>query len=397
MEQALRAGLVGCGSLSQRGILPHLSLPDARERVRLVAVCSRTEWRARACAERFGVPASFARLEDMLEAVDLDMVIVASPVQYHCAHALAAISAGKHVYVQKTMTATLADADALLAARDRAGVKLAAAPGYELCTTTQALRQIVSAGVLGRVYVAYAYTLGFDGGGFGAGDESATEGGDPVAAVDPTWIYQAGGGGPVPNITVYALHLLTSVLGPVRGVTALANRFVAARRWAGRSIPVEIDDNALLLLEFGSGTLATAVGTRGQASSGTPWGSLSLHGDAGALEVTEVHLASGYPLRFAVQGGVWESGTAPARSAGMHEYAVALSDQPYLCGEHLALDEPHVYADIMDLADAIRENRPPRATGEQARHVVEIIEKAQMAARTGQTQQLTSTWEVPLA
>ena len=48
---------------------------------------------------------------------------------------------------------------------------------------------------------------------------------------------------------------------------------------------------------------------------------------------------------------------------------------------------------VADLADAIRDGRPPRATGEQARHVVEIVEKAQSAAWTGQTQQLTSAFE----
>src|SRR5437660_8745627 len=50
MGNELRAGLVGCGSLSQRGILPHLSLPDARESVRLIAVADAVEERARASA-----------------------------------------------------------------------------------------------------------------------------------------------------------------------------------------------------------------------------------------------------------------------------------------------------------------------------------------------------------
>jgi predicted dehydrogenase len=63
-----------------------------------------------------------------------------------------------------------------------------------------------------------------------------------------------------------------------------------------------------------------------------------------------------------------------------------------LQGEHLAIEEPHVYADIMDLVDAIRDDRSPRATGEQARHVVEIIEKSLLAAQTGQTQELVSVF-----
>ncbi|MBC8077075.1 MAG: hypothetical protein H7Y32_13445, partial [Chloroflexales bacterium] len=59
MTNVLRAGLVGCGSLAQRGVLPHLSQPDAREKVRLVAVADANEERARQSAARFEVPAFF--------------------------------------------------------------------------------------------------------------------------------------------------------------------------------------------------------------------------------------------------------------------------------------------------------------------------------------------------
>ena len=76
---------------------------------------------------------------------------------------------------------------------------------------------------------------------------------------------------------------------------------------------------------------------------------------------------------------------------GQRHYAETLAAQPYLQGEHLKLEEPHVYCDIMDLVDAIAEDRAPRSTGEQARHVVEIIEKARLAMATGQTQTLVST------
>jgi predicted dehydrogenase len=133
-----------------------------------------------------------------------------------------------------------------------------------------------------------------------------------------------------------------------------------------------------------------AVGADCRGSAHIPWGGLGLYGRAGALEVIDVDQSSGYPLRFEVQGGAWGDAARSGRS--VHEEAAELSDQPYLHGEHLSLEEPHVYADIMDLVDAIQDDRPPRAAGEQARHVVEIIEKAQTAARTGQTQDLTSTF-----
>jgi predicted dehydrogenase len=302
------------------------------------------------------------------------VVLVITPIAQHFRQALAAIHAGKHVYVQKAMTVTLAEADELLAARDRAGVKLAAAPGFELFPTTAMMRAVVQDGELGRVGVAYSYTMGF-----GHEHEPIRAGEGALAAIDPSWYYRPGAG-PLPDVTVYALQLATSVLGPVRRVTALANKLIPERTWRDSRIAIEVADNNVVLLEFASGTLCVAVGSDVRGSARAPWGGLELYGTEGALEVTDVDQASGYPLRFMLRG----------RRSG--EHAASLADQPYLRGEHLAIEEPHVYCDIMDLADAISEERAPRTTGEQARHVVEIIERAHIAAATGQAQELSSTF-----
>jgi predicted dehydrogenase len=376
MSDPLRAALVGCGSVSQRGILPHLSEADARERVRLVAVADAVAERARLSAERFGVPAHFTDVGSLLDAVDVDLVLVATPITAHFENALAALSRGKHVYVQKAMTTTLAEADALLAARDRSGVHLAAAPGYELIPMTGQIRQVVRDGALGQVYQAFTYTLGF-----GHEHEPIRRGEGALSEIDPAWYYRQGAG-PLPDVTVYALQLITSVLGPVRRVTALASTLRPQRNWRGTTVSIEVPDNNVVLMEFVSGTLGMAVGADCRGGARTEWGSVGLYGTEGALEVTDVDQSSGYPVRFEVQTG-----------EGNTTYTAALTDQPYLRGAHLSLEEPHVYVDIMDLADAIREGRPPRARGEQARHVVEIIERAHEAARTGLAQDLSSTFE----
>jgi predicted dehydrogenase len=376
MSTILRAGLVGCGSLSQRGVLPHLSQPDAREKVRLVAVADAVEERARQTAERFDVPVYFSDVGAMIANAELDLVLVITPITDHYRSALAAVEAGKHVYVQKAMTVTLAEADALLAARDRAGVKLAAAPGFELFPTTARLREAVVGGALGRVYSAYTYTMGF-----GHEHESIRGGEGALAAIDPAWYYRPGAG-PLPDVTVYSLQLLTSVLGPVRRVTALANTLEPQRTWRDTTIAIDIPDNNAVLMEFASGALGVAVGADCRMGARAPWGGLELYGRSGALEVVEVDQASGYPTRFVIH----------SRGQAAAEVVATLGDQPYLRGAHLEIEEPHVYADIMDLVDAILENRPPRATGEQARHVVEIIERAHVAARTGQAQILSSSF-----
>jgi predicted dehydrogenase len=372
MRQPIRAGLVGCGSLSQRGVLPHLSQADARERIQLVAVADAVEERARQTAERFSVAASFTSVEAMLAAVDLDLVLVITPITYHYANALAAIRAGKHVYVQKAMTVTLAEADELLGARDQMGVKLAAAPGFELCSTTAHMRTLLEQGAIGKPAVAYTYTMGF-----GHEHEPIRAGSGALAEIDPSWYYRPGAG-PLPDVTVYSLQLLTSVLGPVRRVTALANTLVPTRSWRGRTIDLETSDNQVVLMECASGAIAVAVGSDSHGSLQSPWGGMEIYGTAGTLNIIQVDHASGYPLAFSLQGG--------------QHIQHQLADQPFLVGEHLQIEEPHVYVDIMDLVDAIQHDRAPRATGEQARHVVEIIECAHRAAQTGQAQQLQSSF-----
>lgn len=376
----LRAALVGCGSVSQRGVLPHLSLDDAKTRIELVAVVDAVAERAAQSAQKFGVPVWYTDIDVMLAQSDVDLVLVITPIQQHFDHAMRAIAAGKHVYIQKSMTTTLAEADALLAERDRMNVKLAAAPGFDLFLGTVKLREVVTSGVLGRVAIAYTYTLGF-----GHEHEPIRRSEGSLQAIDPTWYYRAGAG-PLPDVTIYALQLATSVLGSVRRVTGLGNKLMPQRTWRGQTIDIDVEDNNAVLLEFSSGALGVAVGADCVGSDMNPWGGLGVYGTQGALEVTGVDGASGYPTRFVVrQGGSWA-----VADGGSREDATALTDCPYLTPAHLAIEEPHLYVDIMELADAIVEDRPCRATGEQARHIVEIIDAARRAIASGETQLLTT-------
>jgi predicted dehydrogenase len=70
---------------------------------------------------------------------------------------------------------------------------------------------------------------------------------------------------------------------------------------------------------------------------------------------------------------------------------------PHHEGVHIDMEEKHVFEDLMQLVDWIRLDQPSIASAEHARHVVEIIEAGYRAAETGQTQDLTSTFDpVPL-
>ena len=110
----VRIGLAGCGSVSQRGLLPHLAQDDIREWCELAAVMDPEPGRAEASAEKIGAGAHFTDYADML-ASDIDAVVIASPIGLHYAQAMQAIESGKHLHLNKTMTTTKAEADELRA------------------------------------------------------------------------------------------------------------------------------------------------------------------------------------------------------------------------------------------------------------------------------------------
>src|SRR3954447_10010677 len=289
MPRPIRTGLVGCGAVSLYGILPQLTQMDTKSRLELVALCDVVEERAQAAAAQFGVPNTYRDVRDLLGRADVELVLVLTPIPYHYPVARQALEAGKHVYVQKTMTATLAEAQALTAAARARGLTLVAAPGQMLAPAMQIMKRLVDEGALGKVYWAWGST-----GGWSHEYEPHRSGGDILHSIDPSWYYKRGGG-PLPDVAVYMLHSLTGILGPARRVTAMSGIGRPERRWHDKVIPVEIDDNTLLMLDFGNAVFAVAGGHSCMTGKVVEWGSMGIYGSAGAIETLEIEPLSGHP------------------------------------------------------------------------------------------------------
>src|SRR5919108_2885085 len=276
MGRKVKVGLVGLGSLAQRGILPHTFQDDAREKIEPVAVCDNVPGRAEAVAEKWRWHEAYTDYDAMLAHADIEAVFVATPIPLHYAQVMAALQAGKHVYVQKSMTTTLAEADDVVRTARARGLKLCASPGEMLRPPWPQIKEVVQQGLLGRVYWAIA---GMQSGGHEY--ESFRQEDNVLSNVDPTWYYKPGGG-PVYDMTVYCLHELTGVLGPVKRVAAMSGIGLPMREWKGKSIEVEMDDNTLLLLDFGKSTFGFAFGANCRGS-GLP--RLAIFGSDGTVSV----------------------------------------------------------------------------------------------------------------
>src|SRR5215207_3661671 len=301
MRAPVRAGLIGCGSLSLIGILPQLAEPDAKERVELVAVCDVNETRARETAERFGVTDAYSDPQDLIAREDIDLVLVITPIEYHYSLTMDALRAGKHVYVQKTMATTYAEAREMVETARERGLTLVAAPGQMLAPAMQAMKQLVSSGALGDVYWAWGSTGGW------YHDEPTRRGEGALGAVDPTWYYRAAGG-PLRDVTVYVLHSLTGVLGPAQ---------------RDKAIPVEVDDNSLLLLDFGRATYAMAGGHASRTGELVQWGAMGIYGSGGAIETLEIEPLSGHPTRLSIRAGDGAAETVGLRQLDDGAFATA--------------------------------------------------------------------------
>jgi predicted dehydrogenase len=378
-EAPLRIGVVGVGALALRGILPHLTQPDVSERVVVSALCDPVKERIDAAAEQFGVPKVFTNIEDLLRDDDIDAVTIASPIGLHYDLCRLALEAGRHVHVNKTLSTTVAEADTLIEiARDR-DLRLVASPGEVLRPQVTRARELIASGAIGDVAWAIC------GGAFETYHESDeperlhAPGGVPI---NPTWYFRKPGGGPMYDITVYALHQLTSVLGPAQRVTALSGIRVPYREFAGERIAVDADDNTILLLDFGEGLYAVAFGTAAGAVS-EQFGAGVYYGTRGTIEGV---LLDGEPFDF------------PGREETLHgpvtDWDAQMCTLEHVAGSHTRIPEAHVFEDIMQLVRWVLEGVPSRVTAEHARHVVDIIESGYRSAATGSTETLSTSFDV---
>lgn len=372
MASPIRLGVLGAGSIGLRGALAHLTINDFADRVVAAAVCDAVPGRAAAAAEKYGVPQAFEDFDEMLAKGDIDAVTIGTPIALHYDQGLKAIAAGKHIHFNKTMTTTAEEADDLIARAEAKGVKLVSSPGQLIRPHLRRIKQLVDNGDLGRI--AWAAT----GAGFGTyhEKEGVRQGEDVLSNINPAWYWRKPGGGPLYDMTVYGLHALTGILGPAKRATALSGSLVTEREFKGQVFPSDCDDNTLILLDFGSALFAFCYGTA--AGSIVPaFGSPTLYGTKGTVVGDTLN---GKPLDF--------PGAELQAKSGIN---AVLPDY----NERHSTEEFHVFQDILELADLVREGRPTVSTAEHARHVIEIIEAAYRAAETGETQELRTTFTAP--
>ena len=348
---------MGCG-----GIANSLYLPGIAEipRAKVVALCDIAPQALEKTGQRVGVSETYADLGEMLDKADIDLLIDTTPIQTHYELNLQAVAAGINVYTEKSMTVTVEESNHLIEAAQAKGVVLASAPDMMVRPVISRLKELVACQVVGPVVWAQVRSS------HGGPDSFATP-------RDPGWFYRPGAG-PILDMGVYGLHIITGLLGPARRVTALSARSRPLRHvrrgpLKGLEVKVEIDDNVLILLEFDNSVLAFVDSGYCVPDSKGP--RLELFGTDGTISFTGYGSAQPIELFLddmerGVRGWIVPEGRLP---------------QPTTRAVGIA----HVVDCLLDGKDLI-------LTPEHARHVIEIMNKAQASAQQGQALELETSF-----
>jgi UDP-N-acetyl-2-amino-2-deoxyglucuronate dehydrogenase len=341
--ERVRTALVGCGKVG--GI--HAEVLAALPESDFVAVCDASRERAEVFAARFGA-AAFDDLDALLRAAEPEAIVVATPHPLHAGPTIQAARAGVHVLVEKPLAASLEDADAMLEAARAAGVRLGVVSQRRFYEPVLRMKEAIDAGKIGRPALGLILMFNWR--------DEAYYRSDPWRG---RW--ETEGGGVLVNQSPHHLDLLRWFMGDVAEVSGA---------WANLNHPyIEVEDTAVATLRFRDGGLGSIVVSLAQRPGlyskihvhGTNGASVGVETDRGATFVAGMSAPDEPPLI-----DLW---TIPGEEGRLAEFEAV--DRARFAGVNATT---HYHAlQVQDFLCAVREGRPPLATGDDGRAVVELF------------------------
>ncbi len=350
MGSALGAGIVGCGNIAG-AYADHLATYDE---IALRAVTDVDTARAERFGERYGVRAH-ATLADLLADPDIDVVVNLTSHHVHHEVTRAALEAGKHVHSEKPLTMHTEQALELVALAEREGLRLGCSPATFMGEAQQTVMKMVRDGRLGTVRVVYA---------------ECNWGRLEVWHPAPQGFYEAGA---LFDVGVYPLTIATAMFGPATRVTAFGTVLKPVRHTPdGAQFTVSTPDFVTAAIELADGTVMRLTANFYVPGTSRQSG-MEFHGDDGSL-VIDSWQDFDTPITFTAFNSDVRERIEPVR-------------EPYRGIEFGRA--------LQDLARALADDRPHRATGGQAAHVVEILEAVRTSYTTGRAVDIGSRFEPP--
>ena len=333
----VRFGIVGCGMISRFHAEAIRRTPGAA-----IAGCF-DAYRpgADAFGADFGVPV-FPSLEAIASDSAIDALAICTPSGLHTPQAIGAIRRGKHVVVEKPMSLTLADADALIAESDARGAKVCVISQFRFSPAVREVRKAIQSGAFGALTMAELSMKYFRSHEY-------------YAQADWRGTWQMDGGGALMNQGIHGVDVFRFLLGPVKSVSATARTLTRM---------IETEDSVVAALELANGALA-AISASTCSYPGYPR-RLEICGDSGSVALEEDSILK------------WDLPYECPLPVGERASRVASSDPAAISVEGHAMQ----YANMVD---AIRSGAPLLVDAKQGRQPLEIILGIYESSKTGKT------------
>lgn len=329
MTKPLPIGIIGCGKIfpAYAAGAKHYAAID------LVACADIDLSRAQARAKEFIIPKACS-VEELLADPSIVAVINLTTPQFHASVNAKILQAGKHVYVEKPLAVTREDGKATVALAKQKNLMLSCAPDTFLGGGLQTCRKIIDEGRIGRVIGGVAVMACH-------GHESWHP--------DPEFYYLKGGG-PLFDMGPYYITALVSLLGPVVRVsgscaTTFPTREITSQPKAGKIMPVEVPTHYSATLEFEQGAIITLIMSFDIWKHDLP--QLQLFGANGSMRLPDPNSFSG-PVFVTDRKSDWSE--------------IPLTHEQGMRG-----------AGIADLITGLASKRQPRAGGDLAYHVLDVM------------------------
>ena len=256
--KTLNIGLIGYGFMGRTHSNAFLQAPryfDLPLRPVLKAVAARNEDRVKKFAANWGYESYETDWRKLVERKDIDVIDIASPNDTHQEIAIAAAKAGKMVMCEKPLGRTAAEAEAMVAAVESAGVPNTVWYNYRRVPAVYLIKQLLDEGKFGRIFHYRAkflqdWTISQD----------LPQGGEGLWRLD----LAVAGSGVTGDLLAHNIDTALWLNGPITEVSAMTETFIKERKHnlTGKVEPVGIDDASAVLCRFANGSLAMFEATR---------------------------------------------------------------------------------------------------------------------------------------
>ncbi len=346
---AIGFGIIGCGMISRFHAHAIAEIRGAK----LVACHDQVLERATKFASEFPCHA-YDDLEAMVARPDVDVVTVCTPSGAHMDPGIIAAKAGKHVLVEKPLEVTLKRCDALIAACEKAKVRLGTILPSRFHESSKVLKKAVEQERFGKVALADAYVKWY-----------RTQQYYDSGAWRGTW--KLDGGGALMNQAIHSVDLLLWLMGPVAEVSAHVATVAHER--------IEVEDVATATLKFANGALGVI-----EASTAAFPGSLK------RIEIAGSHGMATLEEESIVQ---WTFAKETAKDKQLLEDMLNNTKTGGGASDPTAIGHAAHRDLFKDFLKGIASGKPSMIEGSEGRRSVELIVAIYQAAKTGKRVRLS--------